>query len=119
MLLLPENSSLVSDRNESSIGTLYGGSSLTVSWEVVFTQNGTYDLSVIVSWLISGDQRREIVRTTSITIGGEGEPFASFGSFLGLGFITTCVGLVCVGFFLVKRTNRKGSDSEQTQQEQH
>lgn len=119
MLLLPENASLVSDRNESSIGTLYGGSSLTVSWEVVFTQNGTYDLSVIVSWLISGDQRREIVRTTSITIGGEGESFASFGSFLGLGFITACLSLVCFGFFLVRRTNRKGSDSEQTQQEQH
>ncbi len=118
MLLLPENSSLVSDRNESSIGTLYGGASLTVSWEVVFTQNGTYDLNVITSELISGDQRREIIRTTAITIGGE-EPVATCSSYLGFGFIIACVSLVSVGFFLVRRTNRKGSDSEQTQQEQH
>jgi hypothetical protein len=105
VLLLPENASLISDRNETWIGTLYGGSSTKVGWDVVFTQNGTYRLSVAVSGLLDGEHESEFTRTTSITIGDE--PFTIFSSYLRLSIIAACVSFVAVGYFLIKRAKRE------------
>jgi hypothetical protein len=114
VLLLPENASLVSDRNETLVGTLYGGSSATVDWDVVFTQNGTYRLSVVVSGLLDGEHEFDTTRRTVITIGDE-EPFTIFGSYLRLSIIAACVSLVAVGFFYVRRSRRKENVPEEPQ----
>ena len=114
VLLLPENASLVSDRNETSIGTLYGGSSATANWDVVFTQNGTYRLSVVVSGFLDDEHESKTTRRTTITIGDE-EPFTIFGSYLRLSIIAACVSFVAVGLFLVRRIKRKEDAPEETQ----
>ncbi|UCD96397.1 MAG: hypothetical protein JSV35_07905 [Candidatus Bathyarchaeota archaeon] len=114
MLLLPENVSLASDRNETWVGTLYGGSSTMVDWDVVFTQNGTYRLSVLVSGLLDGEHESETTRRTAIIIGDE-DPFTMFGSYLRLSIIAACVSLVAVGFYLIRRMKRKEDAPEEPQ----
>jgi len=109
VLTVPDGAVVTSDDNQKCIGNMMGGSSSTVTWNVMFERNGTFTLRVRASGYDSSGNPCSASRSTTVLVGEFSPPSVLFEVLVTVGILL--VGILA-GAFLLWRRRRVQSTSE-------
>ena len=91
VLILPEGATVTSGSNPKMIGTMNGGTSIEVTWTVMFPKNGTHTLQVDVSGYDSNGNPCSASKSTTVIVNGVSQPMVPFELMIVIGIFTLVV----------------------------